>query len=219
MRELENAAPFLIIPLVALTLYIQPLGTAMIIIGLGAVFYALTKSKLAFLAVLLIAPLSGMLHHARLNIEAFQARDPVNVQTRLESVKTPAPLNPKNELPADYNILNSSAQKLQVVTGVLESPSILDNTPLMAMEHLGKEGVPGASIPASAKARVLIYPPSEDSIPAKESMAMDPKNNPYLHTGQDRLAEEVSLAEKGTHLYAEDSGSLSGVAMGAGPAF
>jgi cell division protein FtsW (lipid II flippase) len=97
MRELENAAPFLIIPLVALTLYIQPLGTAMIVIGLGAVLYALTKSKLAFLAVLIIAPLSGMLHHVRLNIEAFQARDPVNVQTRLESVKTPAPLNPKNE--------------------------------------------------------------------------------------------------------------------------
>jgi hypothetical protein len=219
MRELENAAPFLIIPLVAFTLYIQPLGTAMMVIGLGAVLYALTKSKLAFLAVLLISPLSGMFHHGRLTMEGFQARDPVSVQARLESVKTPAPLNPKNELPADYNIVNSSAQKLQVVTGVLESPSILDNTPLLGMQHLGKEGVPGASIPASAKARVLIYPPSEDSVPAKHSEAMDPKNNPYLHTGQDRLAEEVSLAEKGTHLYAEDSGSLSGVAMGAGPAF
>jgi len=44
-------------------------------------------------------------------------------------------------------------------------------------------------------------------------------SNPYLQTGQDRLAEEVSLAQKGTELYAQDSASLDGVASGAGPAF
>jgi hypothetical protein len=224
MRELEKYAPFVIIPLVVYTLYVKPLGVAMMTIGFGAILFALTKSKLAFLAVLLFAPLMDAIRTTRtvepVGVEGFQARDPINVQTRLEEVKTPAPLQPKQELPADYNILNSSVKHTGVVTGVLESPTILDNMPLIEIEHIGKDGVPKASIPASAKARVIIYPPSEDSVPPpRESIKHDPMSNPYLQTGQDRLAEEVSLAEKGTELYAKDSASLDGIASGAGPAF
>ncbi|NDB82564.1 MAG: hypothetical protein EB127_07460 [Alphaproteobacteria bacterium] len=223
MRELEKYAPFVIIPLVLYTLYVTPLGVAMMTIGFAAILFALTKSKLVFLAVLLLAPFVAPLMRRTVEpvgMEGFQARDPINVQTRLEAVKTSAPLHPKQELPADYNILNSSAKHVDVVTGVLESPDILDNTPLMEIEQIGKDGLPGVTIPASAKARVLIYPPAEDSVPApRESIKHDPMSNPYLQTGQDRLAEEVSLAQKGTELYAQDSASLDGVASGAGPAF
>jgi hypothetical protein len=223
MRELEKYAPFVIIPLVLYTLYVTPLGVAMMTIGFAAILFALTKSKLVFLAVLLLAPFVAPLMRRTVEpvgMEGFQARDPINVQTRLETVKTSAPLHPKQELPADYNILNSSAKHVDVVTGVLESPDILDNTPLMEIEQIGKDGLPGVTIPASAKARVLIYPPAEDSVPApRESIKHDPMSNPYLQTGQDRLAEEVSLAQKGTELYAQDSASLDGVASGAGPAF
>jgi len=223
MRELEKYAPFVIIPLVLYTLYVTPLGVALMTIGFAAILFALTKSKLVFLAVLLLAPFVAPLMRRTVEpvgMEGFQARDPINVQTRLEAVKTSAPLHPKQELPADYNILNSSANKVDVVTGVLESPDILDNTPLMEIEQIGKDGLPGVTIPASAKARVLIYPPAEDSVPApRESIKHDPMSNPYLQTGQDRLAEEVSLAQKGTELYAQDSASLDGVASGAGPAF
>jgi hypothetical protein len=133
-------------------------------------------------------------------LEGFQSKDPVSVHTRLEAVKLSAP-------------------KVENITGVLESPSILDNTPLQAMDSLASEGVPGASIPASAKARVLIYPPSEHSMPRKESMQNELVSNPYLQTGQDRMAEEVARAEKGTDIYAQDSSSIEGVAAGAGPAF
>jgi hypothetical protein len=223
MRELEKYAPFVIIPLVLYTLYVTPLGVALMTIGFAAILFALTKSKLVFLAVLLLAPFVAPLMRRTVEpvgMEGFQARDPINVQTRLEAVKTSAPLHPKQELPADYNILNSSAKHVDVVTGVLESPDILDNTPLMEIEQIGKDGLPGVTIPASAKARVLIYPPAEDSVPApRESIKHDPMSNPYLQTGQDRLAEEVSLAQKGTELYAQDSASLDGVASGAGPAF
>jgi hypothetical protein len=223
MRELEKYAPFVIIPLVLYTLYVTTLGVAMMTIGFAAILFALTKSKLVFLAVLLLAPFVAPLMRRTVEpvgMEGFQARDPINVQTRLEAVKTSAPLHPKQELPADYNILNSSAKHVDVVTGVLESPDILDNTPLMEIEQIGKDGLPGVTIPASAKARVLIYPPAEDSVPApRESIKHDPMSNPYLQTGQDRLAEEVSLAQKGTELYAQDSASLDGVASGAGPAF
>ena len=206
----KNLLPIVTVLVAAYTLYVQPLGTALTTIGIGAIVFALTKSKPILLGVLvaglLIKPLNRLIapKPEPMGVEGFQARDPVSIQARIESVKMPAPLAPK----------------VQGVTGVLESASILDNTPLQAMDELANEGVPGASIPASAKARVLIYPPSEEVVPVpKESLNMLPKDNPYLQTGQDRLAEEVAHAQKGTDLYAPDSGALDGVAAGAGPAF
>jgi hypothetical protein len=215
MSTIDKLMPIAIVLAVAYSLYTIPLNTALMGIGAGAILYALTKSKYIFLGVLLImivlknftrvvtaatAPLvvASSESVATVPVEGFQPRDPVNVHTRIETVKVKAP-------------------KVENITGVLESAHILDNSPLQAMPT---DGLPGASIPASAKARVLIYPPSEETMPApKESVRLDPKTNPYLHTGQDRLAEEVSLAQKGTDLYAEDSATLDGVAGGAGPAF
>jgi hypothetical protein len=203
----KNVTVGLIVATTAYSLYAKSLGTTLTAVGLAAVVYALSKSFISALVVVVAAVFMKDINQLimpkpePMGVEAFQARDPVTVQERLEEVKTVAP-------------------KVQAITGVLESASILDNTPLQGMQELANEGVPGASIPASAKARVLIYPPSEDSIPApSESVALTPKDNPYLQTGQDRLAQEVAMAQKGTELYAQDSGSLDGVAAGAGPAF
>lgn len=194
----------------AYAFYSQNLGVSLTAIGVATIVFAVTKSLVASLTVLALAvfmkDLNRMFFPKRepMGVEAFQARDPVSIQERLEQVKNTEPLAPK----------------VQAITGVLESADILDNTPLQGMQELANEGVPGASIPASAKARVLIYPPSEDTIPApQESLFLTPKDNPYLQTGQDRLAEEVAHAQKGTDLYAQDSASLDGVAAGAGPAF
>lgn len=222
MSTIDKLMPIAIVLAAAYSLYTVPLNTALMGIGAGAILYAVTKSKYIFLGVLLIvivmknftravtvatAPATAPATAATADTvptfpaEGFQARDPVNVHTRIENVKGKAPLAPK----------------VENITGVLESAHILDNSPL---EGMPTDGLPAASIPASARARVLIYPPSEETMPApKESARLDPKTNPYLHTGQDRLAEEVSLAQKGTDLYAEDSATLDGVAAGAGPAF
>jgi hypothetical protein len=204
---------------VAYSFYSQSLGVSLTAVGLGTIVYAMSKSMVASLAVLSLVVFMrdanrlfskqepmGVMEGATVGapMEGFQARDPVSIQGRIHDVKGPGPLAPK----------------VQAITGVLESASILDNQPLQGMQELSNEGVPGASIPASAKARVLIYPPSEDSVPAlKEATFLEPKDNPYLQTGQDRLAEEVAHAQRGTDLYAQDSGSLDGVASGAGPAF
>ena len=194
---------------IAYSFFSQSLGVTLTAIGVGAIAYALSKSLVASLVVLTLVVLmkdaNRMMGANRVMtprpVEAFQAQDPVTVQQRIEEVKVTAP-------------------KVQVITGVLESASILNSTPLQGVQELANEGVPGSSIPASAKARVLIYPPAENTIPApSESMYLTPKENPYLQTGQDRLAEEVAHAQKGTELYAEDSASLNGVAGGAGPAF
>jgi len=205
---------------VAYSFYSQSLGVSLTAVGLGTVVYAVSKSTLASLAILALVvfmrdvnrlffkrePMGVMEGGATVGapMEGFQARDPVSIHGRIHDIKGDAPLAPK----------------VQAVTGVLESASILDNQPLQGMQELANEGVPGSSIPASAKARVLIYPPSEDTIPAlKETLVLEPKDNPYLQTGQDRLAEEVAHAQRGTDLYAQDSGSLDGIAAGAGPAF
>jgi hypothetical protein len=202
----KNITVGLIVLTTAYSLYAKNLSTTLTAVGLAAIVYAVSKSFVAALVVILLAVFMKDINRLIMPkpLEAFQARDPATVQHRLEEVKTTAPLAPK----------------VQAITGVLESASILDNTPLQGMQELSNEGVPGASIPASAKARVLIYPPPEATVPApSESVASVPKNNPYLQTGQDRLAEEVAMAQRGTDLYAPDSGSLDGVAAGAGPAF
>jgi hypothetical protein len=216
MKVLEkNFALGLMTLISAYSLYAKSLSTTLTAVGLAAVVYALSKSSAAALVLLILAvfikdinrvisPRREPMGVETVSMEGFQAKDPITVQKRLEDVKVGAPLQPK----------------VQVITGVLESASILDNTPLQGVQELANEGVPGASIPASAKARVLIYPPPEDSIPApSESMALTPKDNPYLQTGQDRLAQEVAMAQKGTELYAQDSASYAGVGSGAGPAF
>jgi hypothetical protein len=210
MSTIDKLMPVAIVLAAAYSLYTVSLNVALMGIGAGAILYAVTKSKYIFLGVLLFVIVMKNFTRAVTAVtapatapavEGFQARDPVSVHTRIETAKGKAPLAPK----------------VENITGVLESAHILDNTPLKAMPT---DGLPGASIPASAKARVLIYPPSEETMPApKESVRLDPKTNPYLHTGQDRLAEESSLAEKGTDLYAGDSSTLDGVAGGAGPAF
>jgi hypothetical protein len=89
------------------------------------------------------------------------------------------------------------------------------------MQELASEALPGASIPASAKARVLIYPPAEGFVPApKESEERGPKENPYLQNGPDQEGVDVSLLEKGTDGVVEQpAANLAAAQAGSAPAF
>ncbi len=138
-------------------------------------------------------------------LEPFQVKDPVSVQKRLEEVRTKAPLQPK----------------VENVTGVLESPSILDNVPLRPMQELTADALPGASIPASAKARVLIYPPAEGFVPAPNaSEERGPKENPYLQNGHDSEGVETSLMDRGTDMPVQEAAAdLAAAQAGSAPAF
>lgn len=170
----------------------KPLATTLATVGISVLLYAITRSELIVLgfviASLFIRDLNRLFIPRAaepVGIEAFQVRDAPSVHTRLEGVKNGAPLRPK----------------VATITGVLESPHILDNTPLQAMESLAAEGVPGASIPASAKARVLIYPPAEGFVDAPNmSQDKNPMENPYLQNGEDGEAVNASLIGKGTDM-------------------
>ena len=121
-------------------------------------------------------------------VEGFQARDPKSIAERIEMSRAGAPLRPKIASP----------------TGVLESPSILDNVPLKPLQELTSDAQPGASIPASAKARVLIYPVPESFVPAPQaSEDRAPMVNPYLQNGPDNLGVAAALIPKGTDIPIE----------------
>lgn len=150
------------------------------------------------LALLKASALSGM--------EGFQARDPESISQRIEMSRGPAPFAPKIASP----------------TGVLESPDILNNVPLQPIEELMADGQPGASIPASAKARVMIYPPAEGFVPAAGlSQEVAPMVNPYLQNGEDHEGVNTALIPKGTDMPSPDVAPTEMASMGpaSAPAF
>ena len=187
--------------LVAIYIFVsQTLSTAIATAGISILLYALTKSEaliLGFmLASLFIRDLNRLFIPGRpdpVGIEAFQARDGQSIHSRIEEVKNKAPLQPK----------------VQNITGVLESPDILDNTLLMAMN--GSHGVPGASIPASSKGRVMIHPVAEGFVPTPDgSIDKNPMENPFLQNGVDNSAVDASLLENITDMEDEEESSELG---------
>jgi hypothetical protein len=113
-------------------------------------------------------------------------------------------------------------QKVETITGVLESPSILDNVPLHPMQELMSDATPGASIPASAKARVIINPPAEGFVAApKGSEERALKRQPYLQNGEDDEGVEAALISKGTDMAEPEvpSNELPATMAGEAPAF
>jgi len=163
---------------------VQTLPTALATTGLSVALYSITKSEgivLGFMLATLFVKQYNNLFKAPepVGIESFQVKDAPSIHARLEHVRTTEPLGPK----------------VQAITGVLESPTILNNMPLQAMDQMMKDGVPCTSIPASAKARVLIYPKAEGFIPARaEAIENTMREAPYLQGGMDAEGMTDALA-------------------------
>jgi hypothetical protein len=181
----------------------MPFVSTLFVTGVAIVLYGFTKSLLVVLVTFLI-PILLQIFNSSMGVksskpvatasisvpdrlknikvevkEGFKERDPVSIHTRIEGVKQ-AP--PKKKEP----------------TGVLESPEILDNTPLLVE---GMEGEPGMSTPASINSRNMIYPPSEESVPSMNgSRDMPPMANPVLQNGQDPMSVGVALSPSATGL-------------------
>lgn len=177
----------------------QPFATTIATAGISVLLYAVTKSEaivLGFmLASLFIRDINRLFIPTAadpVGYEGFQTRDAQSVHTRLEEINTRAPLAPK----------------VETITGVLESPHILDNTPLMSMDV--KDGVPGASIPASSKGYPSIKPVAESNIPVPNgSVDTVPMANPVLQNGPDNRSVNTALLDEGTDV--EDSSEITGV--------
>jgi len=175
----------------------------------AVVVFILNKSVMAVLGVfvgaavlrLFITPSYTPIAHAPLQLtpsEGFVTpKDPISIHQRITSVKTGAPLAP-----------------LSNVTGILESPNILDSLQVSEVVP-GEAGAAMRTLPASVKAPEIIATPPELSPQSSESQVPF-KANPMLQNGEDVDSIITALISKGTSLFAgQPSSEIAGTKMSA----
>ena len=175
------------------------LEVALVTFGIAAVIVGITHQVEAAILILAAPVIIKLVNQVN---EPFQVKDGPSVAARLEEVRQAAPLAPKVPEP----------------TGVLESPEILNSENLVGMKGLAAEAVPGASIPASAKARVAIYTPEERTVEATGMRVTTPLENPVLQNGPD-LDGVLSALMKTGAASSDGPADVVGVAGNAGNAF
>lgn len=130
--------------------------------------------------------------------EGFQAKDPISIHQRIAKQRVTLP-------PVDS------------VTGVLESPDILDNFKVGAVSAI-EEGFTNSVQPASLAATPApMATPAESSMPRGNSPDAAPMSNPALITGPDPVGVETAMANKGTALNTAPAGNMSSTTTGPAP--
>jgi hypothetical protein len=129
--------------------------------------------------------------------EGFQPRDPISIHQRIEDNKSGSPLKPKTS----------------TITGVLESPEILDSlqiSPVLPAE----QGCAMNTLPAPVKAAEIIPTPPELT-PTSTSVENAPLSNPVLQNGPDNESMFTALIAKGTALFkGQPAANEKGVSSG-----
>ena len=168
------------------------LEVALITFGVAAIVAGMSGHLEAGLLVLSMPALVKLVNVVN---EPFQMKvEPEAVVKRLQEVKV------------------TLARQTDGPTGVLESAHILDSEPLFSAKDLAAEALPGASIPASTKARVAIFAPEEKTVAATGVRVADPTANPVLQNGPDIEGIGSALMPNGAMSGAAD---LSGIDGGA----
>ena len=130
--------------------------------------------------------------------EGFQAKDPISIHQRITKQRVP-------QAPVDS------------VTGVLESPDILDNFKVGKVSAI-EEGFTNSVQPANLAANVApMATPAESSMPRGNSPDAAPMSNPALITGPDPVGVEMAMANKGTALNAAPAANMSATTNGPAP--
>ena len=128
--------------------------------------------------------------------EGFQAKDPISIHQRIEKNKAGAPLNPK-----------------ATITGVLESPEILDSLQISPVLPVEQGGAMHSSH-ATLKAKEIIPTPPELT-PTSTSVEHAPLSNPVLQNGPDNEGILTALIAKGTALFkGQPSTNVKGASSG-----
>jgi hypothetical protein len=144
-----------------------------------------------------MATLSPLTNKKMLVPEGFQVKDPVSIHQRIEGTKKGQPLQPK----------------VSQVTGVLESPQILDSLQISQIDS--DEGASMRTLPASLIGNVSIRTPSEGSIAREVSPDLALRGNPFLQNGEDDTAVSTALSKKGSELLITNgAGEVGGTTVG-----
>jgi hypothetical protein len=178
-----------------------PIGYIVLTGAVAAAAYAATSDFTAPLGVvivmILLRTLGNILKPAAPR-EGFQAKDPITIHQRIVKEKVPAP-------------------PVATVTGVLESPNILDAMHISQVRP-GEEGFTNSTQPApNAMNAPSIPTPAESSVPQPTTTDAGVRMNPALIGGADPNSVETAMVNKGSALYAPAAadGAATG---GSGPA-
>jgi hypothetical protein len=213
MRRVGIETPVLAVALI-FALYTFPTKYMIATTALAIVIFLLTKSFTAILGVVVGAILLRLfIDYSDPDIraiadaatkpsmytadnEGFQPKDPISIHQRIASNKDEAPLKPKAE-----------------ITGVLESPNILDA--LQLSDVLPSErGSSKMTLPASVKAPEIIPTPAELTPQMSESQ-VPMIANPMLQNGPDTDSISTALVSKGTALIlGNPSSQMESLSMG-----
>jgi len=132
--------------------------------------------------------------------ESFQPKDPVSIHQRIVMNKRGEPLEPK----------------LENVTGVLESPEILDSLHLTDLSP-SEMGGSHKTVPVGVMRAEPIRTPAEATLPPIDTPDHAPMPNPYLQNGHDSNGVQTALIGKGTAMFSgHPSAEVPAVNNGAG---
>jgi hypothetical protein len=132
--------------------------------------------------------------------ESFQVKDPVSIHQRITTNKGQPPLEPK----------------VQNITGVLESPKILDSLQIAALNK-GEQGGTSSTLPASLNGIPSIKTPREEEIIKRTYDDLHPRGNPFLQNGADDGAVNTALSGRGSDLKMDEAaGNVPGTMIGHG---
>jgi hypothetical protein len=133
-------------------------------------------------------------------MEGFQVKDPVSIHQRIATNKGQPPLEPK----------------VENITGVLESPRILDSLQIAALNK-GDQGGTNSTLPASLNGIPSIKTPREEEIVKNTYDNLHPRGNPFLQNGSDDGAVNTALSGRGSDLKIDQAaGNMPGTSIGHG---
>lgn len=199
MKLDKKLAQTLIVGIALSDLFFTEFEVALMAFGVAAILYGLTHSLEVAIVALIVPVAAKGVNLAMKPKESFQVKDGPSIAKRVEAIRIAKPA------------------KAEPV-GVLESPEIMSSQPLMSVQAMSKEGLPGDSIPAASVARVPIYTPEETTVAATGVKEVIPLANPVLQNGPDLDGIEAALKKTGA-ASASAPGDVVGVAGMAGPAF
>jgi hypothetical protein len=166
-----------------------PVGYIVLTGAVAAAAYAATRGFEAPLGVVIVMILLRTLGDilkpaASRRAEGFQAKDPITIHQRIVKEKQPTP------------------KKVDSITGVLESPNILGAMHISQVRP-GEEGFTNSTQPApNAISSPSIPTPAESSVPQPTTTDASVRMNPALIGGEDSMAVETAMTQKGSGLYA-----------------
>jgi hypothetical protein len=176
--------------LVLYNLFVLPLTTSLLSIGIALVAYSITKSLILVIVILAIAPLLILTERARVERFADTTDDATKVSERVKAMKEKAQIVP------------------QETTGVLESKEIANFQDVNAANDNSSAPVPD-SIPAyvKEKGRMLLVP--EHSVERMETKDANPREQRVLQNGEDAEGVNTALTPDATQLPQPETAAAS----------